>query len=338
MGYKLISFLIESGARLNEREICGHTPSLIAANFKNWHIVRKMFTTSTDLKAVAINGYSALHYAIMGNSMSTVKLLEKHGRTIVSQIVDSTGKEWGSTLTLANEYGSLDLVQNFWHDGAEKTLTGHGSGLGHFAVHGSVSDDVRLFLETKNIDWNVDSADLSLISTKRGHFQGLYRPLHIAALLGFDSAIAFLKTHGHILNINVPSLGTAGYSPLHLAAVGGRTSTVKLLTRYGADLDLKSRSDEQTPLHLAARYGHAGAVTALLQAGCAPNPVDANGMTPELLAIENEHIAVKNFLSEHLDALEVKLGSAEGGSSEVVPSRFGSKTFTAKESAHDGRD
>ena len=120
MGYKLISFLIESGARLNEREICGHTPSLIAANFKNWHIVRKMFTTSTDLKAVAINGYSALHYAIMGNSMSTVKLLEKHGPTIVSQIVDSTGKEWGSTLTLANEYGSLDLVQNFWHDGPRR--------------------------------------------------------------------------------------------------------------------------------------------------------------------------------------------------------------------------
>ncbi|PVH81542.1 ankyrin, partial [Cadophora sp. DSE1049] len=82
-----------------------------------------------------------------------------------------------------------------------------------------------------------------------------------------------------IYSIDIPTPGMEGYSPLHLAALGGRPSTVKLLKEYGADVDLQSRSDQQTPLHLAARYGHATTVIALLQAGCAPNPVDANGMT-----------------------------------------------------------
>ena len=320
--------LVESHALLNERDTYGNTPYLAAAASKSWHVFRKMFTTSADLTATNSKGLNALHYAVRGNSISTVRFLSRNGPVLAERIVDSTGKVWGSTLTLAIEYGSLQLVQKFWHDGAEKTFTGHGWGLGHFAVHGGVSDDIRLYLEARNIDWNVDSADLPFISTKCGHSQGLCRPLHIAALLGFDSGIVFLNTHGHILDINVPSVGTAGYSSLHLAALGGRPSTVKLLTGYGADLDPKSRSDEQTPLHLAARYGHAGTVTVLLEASCAPNPVDSNGMTPELLAIENEHIEVKKILSEHLDALEAELETVEDGSSGAVPSRLGSKAWT----------
>jgi hypothetical protein len=53
--------------------------------------------------------------------------------------------------------------------------------------------------------------------------------------------------------------------------------------------------------------GFVGIVTALLDAGCMPNPTDDYGMTPELLAIEHDHHAVAKILGQHLDSLESKI-------------------------------
>ncbi|KAH9209439.1 ankyrin repeat-containing domain protein, partial [Leptodontidium sp. 2 PMI_412] len=86
--------------------------------------------------------------------------------------------------------------------------------------------------------------------------------------------------HDLIPDINVLTRGTEGYSPLHLAALSNKSSTIRLLKDYGADLDMKSRRDEQTPVHVAAKSGYSQTVIALLEAGCSPNLTDAHGMTP----------------------------------------------------------
>ena len=45
---------------------------------------------------------------------------------------------------------------------------------------------------------------------------------------------------------------------------------------------------ERTPLHWAARRGHAGCVVALLAAGASPSPKDEKGFTPSELAPPKE--------------------------------------------------
>ena len=37
--------------------------------------------------------------------------------------------------------------------------------------------------------------------------------------------------------------------------------------------------------------------------GCQPNPGDANGITPEFLAIENDRQEIATILGRHLDSL-----------------------------------
>ena len=59
------------------------------------------------------------------------------------------------------------------------------------------------------------------------------------------------------------------------------------------------------------RLGNADLVSMLLKLGCHPNPIDYHGMTPELLAIEENHTHITNILSQHLDALEDENGGEE---------------------------
>jgi len=77
--------------------------------------------------------------------------------------------------------------------------------------------------------------------------------------------------------------------------------------------------DGQTPLHFTARLGRPEIAAALLEAGCDPNPFDAQGMTPELLAIANDHQCVAKVIGRHLDDLESK--ADQDPSPSIKPSR-----------------
>jgi len=68
-----------------------------------------------------------------------------------------------------------------------------------------------------------------------------------------------------------------GFSALHVSAAGA-TATVDALPRAGAAVGAPS-VDGTTPLHLAALYGHRGAVGACLDAGAAVGAADACGIT-----------------------------------------------------------
>jgi hypothetical protein len=156
------------------------------------------------------------------------------------------------------------------------------------------------------------------------HLKGLC-PFHDAVLHGNHTAITFLREKDLISDINALTIGGEAYSSMHLSTISDRPSTVRLLANIGADLNLKDKPDGQTPLHIAARLGFAGTVTALLDAGCMPNLTDDYGMTPELLAIEHEHHAVAKILGQHLDSLEsnIDLRKDNNSSTSVLETHHG---------------
>jgi cytohesin len=66
------------------------------------------------------------------------------------------------------------------------------------------------------------------------------------------------------------------------------------LLKAGADKEAKNK-DQETPLHVAARRGHADTVNALLKAGANVNAVDDNGKTPSMLGDEKIKAIFEDF-------------------------------------------
>ncbi|XP_021058154.1 60 kDa lysophospholipase [Mus pahari] len=79
------------------------------------------------------------------------------------------------------------------------------------------------------------------------------------------------------------------------AAHAGDLDTLQALVELGRDLNLKDYSG-QTPLHVAARRGHAAVVTMLLQRGADVDACNEDGQSPLLLAVRGRHQSVIGLL------------------------------------------
>ncbi|XP_053784976.1 60 kDa lysophospholipase isoform X7 [Desmodus rotundus] len=79
------------------------------------------------------------------------------------------------------------------------------------------------------------------------------------------------------------------------AAHAGDLEALRALAELGSDLNLQDFSG-QTPLHVAARRGHAGVATMLLQRGADVNALDEDGLSPLLLAVRGRHLGVIGLL------------------------------------------
>lgn len=93
-------------------------------------------------------------------------------------------------------------------------------------------------------------------------------------------------------------------TPLHLAALNGREDVVRFLISKKALIDIED-AEENTPLHSAARGGHLGVVTLLLNAAAASGSAVSTsigaknklGLTPGASALLHGHIDIANKLA-----------------------------------------
>ena len=94
--------------------------------------------------------------------------------------------------------------------------------------------------------------------------------------------------------------GGDGFTPLHLAAFFGGAEAVKAILARGVDPDADADNPPGVrPLHSAAAVGDREAVRALLEAGANPNVRQKSGHTPLDAAIHNDDERMAALLRSH---------------------------------------
>ena len=101
--------------------------------------------------------------------------------------------------------------------------------------------------------------------------------------------------------------GTTGYTPLHYAAREGHAGVVSLLIAFGADPNRATTAGGATPLHRASFTGRAEVVRQLLEAGADALLQDVDGQTPLHKALQQGHTEVGSLLAAAApEAVEVR--------------------------------
>ncbi len=87
-------------------------------------------------------------------------------------------------------------------------------------------------------------------------------------------------------------------TPLHFAAENGQKEVAQILINKSADINAKAKWD-RTPLHGAAKMGRPVTVKLLIEAGADLSPQDFENKTPLNEAIKYKHFEVAGILRKH---------------------------------------
>lgn len=131
-------------------------------------------------------------------------------------------------------------------------------------------------------------------------------PLHSAARHGLTEMVEVLLAY----QANPNSPDNWGRTPLH-AAAAGHAPVIEQLVAAGADVNARDCVFGMTPLHLAARHGHAEALWHLLWYGADQEHRDAFGDTALTLAYR---VRVREVIAYLRTPLPVRPVSTRGKS------------------------
>ncbi|KAM9340067.1 ankyrin repeat and SOCS box protein 4 [Symphorus nematophorus] len=111
-------------------------------------------------------------------------------------------------------------------------------------------------------------------------------PLHVACVVSSSDCVALLLAHGAKVN----SLSLSGHTPLHYCTTRESVDCAKQLILKGritsAYVNMASHShDEETPLHIAARFGVPELLALYLIHGAAVDAVNSAQETPLMAAV-----------------------------------------------------
>ena len=117
-----------------------------------------------------------------------------------------------------------------------------------------------------------------------------WTPLHSACQYGDLEIVKILVED----NANINKFSNTGYYPVHIAALNNHDKVIEYLCNKGKHkkntADLECETDKKcTPLHLAAKKGHVGAIKKILDLGGNIYSTDLRGWTALHFASFNGH-------------------------------------------------
>jgi ankyrin repeat protein len=242
-------------------------PLADAAEKADWPRVRALLKERADVKAVQVDGMTALHWAVYHDDPETAKLLLAAGAS-----AEAANRYGVTPLSLACTNGNAELVRALLAAGADPntTLRGGETVLMTAARTGRVGP-VRALLDAG-----------AKVDAKERNGQ---TALMWAAADGHAAVVELLIKAGADVRARLKS----GFTPLLFAAREGRIDVVRALLKAGVDANETIRTERRgggiaprngvSALILAIENGHFELAEALLKAGANAND-QRSGFTP----------------------------------------------------------
>jgi ankyrin repeat protein len=286
---------LAAGTAINSRDHRGNTPLIYAAGFGSREALKLLLDSGADVNAR--NSFDATALVWAAADLAKLKLLLSHGadvnartrlertplmvaaacdgcsenvRLLLDQGADVKTQDKGGTtaLALAGQAGDVDsihLLLAYGADAREASKSGltplmlaltncSSTGAAALIAHGADVNAANTFGGT------VKFGDIELVHLT---------PLHFAAPYCGADVVKMLVNAGAKPN----AADIRGMTPLMLAVASEHqdAAVVRLLLKAGADPNVRSKAGE-TPLDWARKYGDAGVIAALEQAGAKGGP------------------------------------------------------------------
>ncbi len=261
---EVMRLLLDKGGNLAAPQNTSLLNSAVQEN--NKEMIDFLLEKGVSIEGNPNGGYTPLVSAVQKNLPEMVKYLIQKGAKVNPNETTAYGYAgYAWPLYAAIQQGSKDMVELLMKNGADpmKVIRGEGQTAFAYAFNYGRRELVEAML-TKDV--NINQKD------RKG--QTL---LHLS--LNADSSITKLLLDK---GATIDERNAAGLTPLHLAAQSGSMAPIKVLLAAKADLTAKTPIGD-TPLHLAV--ARPSVANALLEAGAAPNVVNARGDLPLHVAL-----------------------------------------------------
>ncbi|XP_053443620.1 kinase D-interacting substrate of 220 kDa isoform X3 [Nycticebus coucang] len=276
--------LLEKCKDVDERNECGQTPLMIAAEQGNLEIVKELIKNGANCNLEDLDNWTALISASKEGHVHIVEELLKCGVNLEHR--DMGG--W-TALMWACYKGRTDVAELLLSHGANPNVTGlqysvypiiWAAGRGH-------ADIVQLLLQ--------NGAKVNC-SDKYGT-----TPLVWAARKGHLECVKHLLAMG----ADVDQEGANSMTALIVAVKGGYTQSVKEILKRNPNVNLTDK-DGNTALMIASKEGHTEIVQDLLDAGTYVNIPDRSGDTVLIGAVRGGHVEIVRALLQKYADIDIR--------------------------------
>uniref|UniRef100_A0A8C4HHT0 Ankyrin repeat domain 28b n=1 Tax=Dicentrarchus labrax TaxID=13489 RepID=A0A8C4HHT0_DICLA len=227
-----VQVLLKHSADVNARDKNWQTPLHIAAANKAVRCAEALVPLLSNVNVSDRAGRTALHHAAFSGHLEMVRLLLSRGANI-----NAFDKRDRRAIHWAAYMGHIEVVKLLASHGAEVACKDKKSYTPLHAAASSGMISVVKYLLDLGVDINEPNAYGNT-------------PLHVACYNGQDVVVNELIECG----ANVNQVNEKGFAPLHFTAASRHGALcLELLVCNGADVNIKNGN---TPLHIAARYGH----------------------------------------------------------------------------------
>ncbi|CAI9718034.1 transient receptor potential cation channel subfamily A member 1 homolog [Octopus vulgaris] len=247
-----------------------------------------------DVNGVESDRSMPLHRAAMSGNMECVKLLVDN-----SARIDAYDEEQSTPLHKAALYNHYNVVDYLIKCGARvnkrdsdsytplllAALRGHSETI-EILMNASADplavdkyEKTAIYLASEENKASVLKKLLEYPGMKdQVHVNDQYgnRPLHVAAQEGFTEIVMILLSHG----ADIMATNDDEETPIHLASKFGRTNVVRALVKADKTVVKSEDEDSNTPLHIAALHGHDKVGEILINFGADVGAVNNNMWTP----------------------------------------------------------
>ena len=314
---------------VNETKTDGWSPLMIAAKNGHLDVAGLLMRRKARVDLKNQDGETALHIAAFYGQMQLAQLLLDHYGNVY---IDEMRLDGWTPLMIAVKNGDLDVAQLLINHNADIDMRNQ---TGETALHVAASYSQRqlteLLIECYGDDHTNDMrtdgwtplmiaahiGDMGVAQLLINHNADIYirnhtgeTALHVAACCGQVHLIELMVRHYGDVHVN--KTRTDDWTPLMIAAKNGDISVAQLLINHNANTNLKNR-DGETAFHVASCHSKVQLAKLLVKV-C--GDIDVNekrndGWTPLMIAAKNGDLAIAGLLMKLKAHIDLKTPNGE---------------------------